>query len=209
MLWRSGPIQLRTRPLHRLRLRRAAHRYAAQGWDVVPGACLVGNRFHCGDPGCPTASCHPAVPDWEEAASHNPYRIAVWWQRWHHTVLLATGRTFDVLELSAAPGRTLVNEVHGPIAVAPPGRWMFLVRPSECLRPELAGHPSVVLHRGGSWIPAPPTRLPSGRVRWEVAPNQCDWQLPDPYAVQQVAVRLLAALDRQPRTVWNQLNRAA
>jgi hypothetical protein len=61
---------------------------------------------------------------------------------------------------------------------------MFLVAPGDSLRPELAAHLDVVLHGPGSWVPAPPTRTPLGRVRWEVHPAVTGWRLPDPYAVQ-------------------------
>ena len=42
--------------LSRRRLRRAAVRFAEHGWDVVPGAYLTADRYHCG-PGCTTMAC--------------------------------------------------------------------------------------------------------------------------------------------------------
>ena len=72
--------------------------------------------------------------------------------------------------------------------------------------PALAEHPSVVLHRAGSWIPAPPTRLPTGTVRWLARPAEFDWTPADPLPVQRAAARMLRD-DRQPRQVWH-LNRA-
>jgi len=189
------------RGLRRLVLRRAAHRYAARNWPVVPGAALAAGRFDCGDPGCPTIACHPALPDWERAATNDTDRITDWWRHQDHGVLLATGRSFDVLEIAGRAGRRVARAVRGPIAVAPGLRWMFLVRAGVALAGELAEHPSVVLHRGGSWIPAPPTPLPDGRVRWVRTPESCDWRLP---GVDEVQPAALAALtyDRQPRQVW-------
>jgi hypothetical protein len=207
MLW---PSRL-ARPLHRLLLARAAHVYAAHDWPVIPGARLVGDRFDCGDPACPTLTCHPARPDWQFTASLDPARIATWWQRIDHGVLLATGHSFDVLEVAGAAGWHLAREVRGPIAVAPPQRWMFLVAPGGTLAPELAENPSVVLHRSGSWIPAPPTPLPTGPVRWEVRPRECGWALPDPDEVQRAARRKLrfdVRVDRQPQRMWWPVNRA-
>jgi hypothetical protein len=191
MRWRVSRSGQTPQAVHRVVLRRAAHRYASHGWDVVPGACLMGDRFQCAQPGCPTLACHPALSDWERAATTDPHHIARWWRREHHGVLLATGRAFDVLELAGTVGGQIVNLVRGPVAVAPPERWMFLVRAGGSLRPELADHPAVVLHQHGSWIPAPPTRLANGRVRWEIAPHHCDWLLPDPYAVQLALVRAI------------------
>jgi hypothetical protein len=83
--------------------------------------------------------------------------------------------------------------VRGPVLVTPTGRWMFLVRPGDPLRPELEHCFHVVRHGPGSWVPAPPTRLPEGPVRWAVAPEQARWQLPDSYLVQNTLVAELRA----------------
>jgi hypothetical protein len=189
-----------------IRLRRAALRYSAHGWDVTPGACLAGDRFTCERPGCPTVGCHPALERWEEAATSDAVRIGDWWSALPHTVLLATGHTFDVLEVPAhlglrvlglarlhghvlGPGRLRVG---GPLAMTPTGRWMFLVKPGDRLRPELDGQPDVLHHGPGSWVPAPPSRLPEGRVRWAVTPDEVHWQLPDSYALQALLVDAMA-----------------
>jgi len=191
MMWCQRRVELRTRPLDRLVLRRAAQRYAGQGWDVVPGACLSGAQFYCDEMGCPTTACHPALADWEAAASHCRDRVDAWWGRLHHGVLLVTGRAFDVLEIGDPWGEVIAAQADGPVAVSPAGRWMFLVRPGAPLSRDLADHSGVVLHGKGSWIPAPPTRLPDGRVRWRVAPDRSDWRPGDPYLVQQLATRAL------------------
>ena len=183
---------LRHRPIQRLLLRRAATRYARHGWDVIPGACLAGPRsarsgcFECEEPGCHAVACHPGVSDWEAAAAHDVPTVRDWWRRLPRAVLLATGRAFDAIEVPAALGRFAVSQVRGPVAVGPSGRWLFLVRPGQSLRPELQGRVDVVLHGPGSWIAAPPTVLPGGRLRWEVPPQEHDWRLPDPYSVQAV-----------------------
>lgn len=206
-----APWRVRSRPVQRLLLRRAAQRYAAHTWPVVPGAWLNAGRFDCGDPGCPTVTCHPARPDWTTIASRDPDRVTAWWRRLHHGVLLATGFSFDVLEVANPVGREVAREVRGPVALAPGERWMFLVRPGHDLHPALAEHPSIVLHGRGSWIPAPPTRLAAGyagRVRWVVPPRQSGWWLPNPYPVQRLLLRALR-FDQQPRRVWRHMNEAA
>lgn len=213
--------------LDRVRLRRVAVRYASHGWDVTPGACLVRHRFVCGRAGCPTTGCHPALEDWEHGASSDPARVATWWRVRPYSVLLATGRTFDVLDVPAYLGRaaldvtrpagepadvvdrragldrrnavparsaTVADQVRGPVAVTPGGRWMFLVRPGEPLRPELDLCLYVVRHGPGSWIPAPPTRLPEGAVRWVVPPEEIRWRLPEPQPVQDLLVDALRSL---------------
>jgi hypothetical protein len=203
MGWPCEPQRIRPRRLRRNALRRAALRYAEHAWTIVPGACLVGARFDCDQPGCYTVSCHPAVPHWEAAAGRDPHLIRDWWRDLHHAVLLATGTTVDVLEVPAALGRLAAPAVRGPVAVAPSGRLLFLVRPGEGLRPELQGRLDIVLHGLGSWVPVPPTDHPGGRMRWETAPEEFDWELPDPYAVQSLLLAGARTLidERPNRTV--------
>jgi hypothetical protein len=224
----------------RTRLRRAALRYVEHGWAVTPGACLAGNRFVCGRPGCPIMGCHPALEAWEQSASTDVARIATWWRRRPHTVLLATGVAFDVLEVPAALGLRALGAarlragiigpspevhgsspglspevqgsspgpgvhgsvhggVHGPVAAVPGGRWMFLVRPGEPLRRELECCLDVVRHGPGSWIPAPPSRMPEGPVRWAVSPEETQWTLPASAPVQAMLVDALGARGRKVR----------
>lgn len=169
-------------------LRRAAQRYADRGWRVVPGAFLAEDRYVCG-PLCPTVACHPALDHWERAASSDPSDVDAWWANAPFSVLLATGHAFDVIDVPARFGAAAARSTRlGPVAVSPTGRWMFLVGPGGSLRPELADRLDVVMHGKGSWIPAPPTRTPVGRVRWEIHPVVTAWQLPNPYAVQKVLV---------------------
>jgi hypothetical protein len=180
--------------LARWRLRRAAHRLAARGWPVTPGAWLRADRFDCGRPGCPTIACHPALERWEQAASVDPDRIAQWWRELPHGVLLPTGHAFDVIEVPCPLGAHAVGSrawrgpVRGPVATTPTGRWMFFVRTGAPLLPELAARLDVVRHARGSWVPAPPTRLVDQPVRWSVPPPAVGWRLPDAPAVQQLLV---------------------
>lgn len=170
--------------LHRMLLRRAATSYAEHGWWVVRGARLCGDRFSCG-PGCRTVGPHPVVPGrWEESATRDAATVAAQWRHTPHTVLLATGEAFDVVDVPAYIGVLVRDAARGPVAVTPSGRWMFLVRPGGHLHPDLAGHHGVVLHGPRSWIPAPPTRTPQGRVRWVVAPHETNWRVADWVRVQ-------------------------
>jgi hypothetical protein len=175
-------------------LRRAAVAYAMRGWDVVPGACVTGTRLDCGEAGCRTVALHPARADWEAVACHDPRLVRSWWHELPYGVLLATGRSVDVLEVPAALGQLAAGGIAGPVAVSPAGSWLFPVRPGQGLRPELDGHLDVVLHGRSSWVPVPPTELPDGRMRWEVPPEDCDWRLPDAYVVQ---AAILAGLRQQ------------
>lgn len=198
----------------RVRLRRTAQRLAAAGWPVTPGACLRADRFDCGRPGCPTTSCHPALEDWEHAASRDPVRIADWWRYAPHSVLLPTGYACDVLEVSAAVGARLARSpewtgaTRGPTAALPTGRWLLLVRPGTALLPTLASRLEIVCHGRGSWVPAPPTPLREGSTRWRVSPGEVDWRLPASAPVQEALAAVLAPeLPREPQRT--SLERAA
>jgi len=192
----------------RVRLRRAALTYARQGWPVTPGAYLSGARFSCGRPGCPIMNCHPATESWPDDASTDPVRVAGWWRHRPYAVLLATGHAFDVLEVPATLGLRALRpgrpdpETLGPVAATATGRWMFLVRPDQAVRPELAHRVDIVRHGHGSWIPAAPTRAPEGPVRWAVSPEETRWRLPAAEPVQQMLVDALGSArsvhSRQP-----------
>lgn len=175
--------------LRRVRLRHAALTYARHGWQVVAGSRLCGHRFKCA-PSCATVSCHPLHAPAGHGATHEirPTRdtrlIEDRWRRTPHSVLLATGEAFDVVEVPAYIGAIAAGQLNGPVAVTPTGQWMFLVRPGEPLHPELAQHHDVVLHGIGSWIPAPPVRTPQGSIRWVIAPHETDWLVPDARSVQ-------------------------
>ena len=129
-----------------------------------------------------------------------------WWRNTPHSVLLATGDMFDVIEVSEQVGVAAAKDVRtGPVAVSPDGRWMFLVAPRTSLRPELGARLDAVLHGPGSWIPAPPTRTPLGRIRWDVRPAAVGWRIPESRTLQQALVSQLppaiyAATGRHLRT---------
>jgi Bifunctional DNA primase/polymerase, N-terminal len=180
----------------RSRLRRAAQRYAQQGWLVVPGAVLIRDRYVCG-PLCPTVACHPALDQWEIAASSDSSDVGRWWRNEPFSVLLATGHSFDVIDVPGRVGAVAADAAAlGPVAVTPADRWLFLVAPGGTLRPELAEQLDVVMHGSGSWIPAPPTRTPGGRVRWHVSPSVTEWRLPQAEAVQRTLVAQLRRFGR-------------
>jgi hypothetical protein len=194
--------------LQRTALRRAALHYAQHGWPVVQGAFPDAGGFRCDRTGCPTRRCHPAFEDWWETASSDPDTVTAWWSRRGHSVLFPTGIAFDVIETPADLGKPVGREcrtggprsgggrprfaglaVRCPVAVTPTGRWMFFVRAGEELRRELAERLGVLLHADCSWVPAPPTRFPRGKVCWQVSPAAVGWRLGDPRKVQRALVR--------------------
>jgi hypothetical protein len=172
-------------------LRHAAGRFADHGWPITPGSYFNGERMACDRATCWATSCHPVLPDWDRTTN---VRIGIWWRERAHSVLLPTGRIFDAIEVPELLG-TKVRGIAAPIAVMPGGRWLFLVRSGLNLRPELKHRTDIVAHGAGSWIPAPPTVLPQGQVRWLLSPRQLGWALPDPEEVQQAMISALVSLD--------------
>jgi hypothetical protein len=201
-------LDVTARAFLRGRLRRAARRFADHGWAVTPGAYFNGQRMACDRATCLATSCHPVLDEWEGQSSIQPAQLDDWWHEHPHALLLPTGRNFDVVEVPAllgahavcgpptGPGRaSAAGRVRGPVAVTPTGRWMFLMGSGAPLRPELDHRTDVVRHCAGSWIPAPPTVLPEGPVRWQVSPEQVGWRLPDADEMQQALIEALIALD--------------
>jgi hypothetical protein len=181
-------------------LRSAALRYARHGWAVTPGACLDGARFACGRAGCPIKNCHPEIESWEDHAGTDAALIRTWWRSRPHAVLLATGWRFDAIEVPAGLGRRALGRrgSPGPVLATPSGRWMFLVRPGLPLRAELRHRLDVVRHGRGSWIPAAPSRMPDGAVRWAVSPEQAQWSLPTSGSVQAMLIDALGSIGHHP-----------
>ena len=85
---------------------------------------------------------------------------------------------------------------------------MFLVRPGAPLRDELDHRLDVVRHGRGSWIPAAPSRMLEGPVRWAVPPERTQWRLPDAEVVQALMIDALAAAPKSRVTVPRQLSTA-
>ena len=174
----------------RVKLRHAAQAFADQGWTVTPGGYFNGERMACDRATCWATSCHPLLPDWETATTP----VGDWWDEKPHSVLLPTGRTFDAIEVPALVGCS-VRGIGGPIMITPNGHWTFLVQPGVPLRPELKERDDLVHHGAGSWIPAPPTVLPEGPVRWHISPRQVGWHLPGSGEAQKALVSAMVALD--------------
>jgi hypothetical protein len=172
-----------------MRLHHAAQTFADHGWEVTPGGYFNGKRMACDRPTCWATSCHPLLPDWETSTS-----IGEWWQEKPHSVLLPTGRGFEAIEVPALVGSS-VRGICGPVMITPNGHWIFLVRGGAPLLPELAECTDIVHHGAGSWVPAPPTLLPEGSVRWHLSPRQVGWMLPESREVQTALLSALVALD--------------
>lgn len=185
----------------------AAVRYASMGWPVCPGAYepdhaerLASFRAcSCDRVGCPSPGAHPISPAWQNLASTDPEVIARWWQATPvASVVLVTGRVFDVLDVPAQAGVAALAQMErsglrpGPVAISAGDRAHFYVRTRgapadedewwschlDCEPEKVAEVTSLRWHCRNSFVIAPPSRTGGGdRARWLRDP--ASHQLPD------------------------------
>jgi hypothetical protein len=213
------------------RLAQAASGYAALGWPPCLGAQMrgrqprerqgrdrvpqqrqpqhsqLGRACSCDRVGCPAPGAHPLSPAWKLQATCDPVVVGQWWtERPQASILLVTGRSFDVLDIPAKAGLRAVRRLErdairsGPVAISANERTLFFVATRaanadedewwscrlDCepeVLPEVTG---LRWHCRDSYVVAPPSRLSNGAVaRWLTEPD--DQPLPD-------ALRLLEVL---------------
>src|SRR5438270_356593 len=120
-------------------LGQAAENYAALGWPVCVGAHLsldglkTGRACSCDRVGCPAPGAHPVSPTWQMQATVDTGTIQRWWDaRPGASVILVTGRVFDVLDVPVAVGTGALAAIEeagitaGPVAEAGT-RMLFFV----------------------------------------------------------------------------------
>ncbi len=194
----------------------AALSYAALGWPLCAGArprgrqpqpVPAGRACSCDRVGCPAPGAHPLSPAWKREASSDPAVVAQWWTAMpQSSILLVTGRTFDVLDVPRRAGSAALARLSrsglrpGPVAAGAQGRTLFFVASRAALADEdewwtchLDCEPETVpaitglrWHCRDSYVLAPPSRLSGGTTaRWLVHPDAAP--LPD-------ALRLLEVL---------------
>jgi hypothetical protein len=167
------------------------------GWAVVPGARAGrgAGACSCGDGGCEQPGAHP-LPFADEIPAGAPLeQAAVAWARVPGaTVLLPTGRTFDVIDVTGTAGRQALVRLErmglrlGPVLLTPTGRAQFFVAPGA-----QAQLPYLLYRMGwddaeldlrclglGGHVTAPPSGLGGlGPVRWLREPTlDCVPRLP-------------------------------
>ncbi|MFE2373545.1 bifunctional DNA primase/polymerase [Streptomyces sp. NPDC059398] len=187
--------QQRTEPLLDSAVRYAEERH----WDVLPGTWLEpvagGERCSCGDTACPAPGAHPTRPDWAAEATGSAVAARSLWSRQPRaSVLLPTGRTFDVIDVPETAGFLALARMErrevtlGPVIRTPHRRMLFFVLPGAGAKvPQLVRRlgwlPStidLVVRGEGDYIAAPPTRVGSaGTVQWARRPTAVNRWLPD------------------------------
>jgi hypothetical protein len=162
-------------------LLRAARRYAARGWPVLPLYWPLGDgSCACGHPDCSSPGKHPLIRRGLHAASTDLARIRRWWGRWPQAnVGIRTGAASGllVLDIDGPTGlaslRALARE-HGHLQAAwarsGSGGWHAYLRLPKGRRvPSSVGRlgPGLDVRAEGATIVAPPSLHASGRrYRW-------------------------------------------
>jgi len=194
----------RANPEDRLGLLEAALEYIEERhWDVVLGTSVQradgGWSCSCGDRMCAALGAHPAMRDWQKKISGQPSRAHEWWTaNPQGSIILPTGRAFDVLECSEQAGLLALARLErsganpGPVAATPTRRLYFFVLPNSRTKVAKAlatlGWGRTVLdlacRSAGDYIVAPPSRMGiRGQVQWVRGPADSARWLPDPEEV--------------------------
>lgn len=168
-------------------------------WDVALGTEVLRHdgqwSCSCGDPGCAAIGAHPAQRDWRKRISGQPSKAHEWWSAHPRaSVILPTGRVFDVLDVSEQAGCLALARLErseaniGPVAATPTRRMYFFVLPDS--RSKLAralpalgwsGADLDLICRGaGDYVVAPPSRMGiRGQAQWVRPPADSNRWLPD------------------------------
>ncbi|MCX9190261.1 DNA primase [Carbonactinospora thermoautotrophica] len=189
--------------------RRAALWYAVnRRWDVAPGthpvprwSGLVTSSVgcSCGRPDCRAPGAHPIDPCWLARATDDPTTVEWWWSRYPNaSIVLPTGRSFDVIDVPEAAGRRALDRLDrlgvplGPVAATRTGRYLFFVVPGA--REELPAlldwqdWPDIDLglrcHGEGDYVIAPALEpLPRSATWWVRPPGDTNRRLPEAHLV--------------------------
>jgi hypothetical protein len=185
----------------RWQLRDAAVGYAARGIPVLPLHYPLPHRnglqpvagdpqpavarvgCSCRDPGCGQVGKHPLgslVLHGVKDATCNRARVLAWWTRHPQANIgLATGHTFDVLDIDGPEGEAAIRALaaahglqsSGPLVKSGGGGWHYYLAPTGLgnARPGDLQH---VDWRGrGGYVVAPPSRHASGHT-YQWAPGR-------------------------------------
>jgi hypothetical protein len=181
----------------RWQLRDAALSYASRGIPVLPLHYPLPHRnglqpipsdpqpaveradCSCRDPHCGQVGKHPLgrlVPHGVKDATCNRARILAWWTRHPQANIgLATGHTFDVLDVDGPAGaqalRTLAAEhglqSFGPLVRTGEAGWHYYLAPTGLGNVHPVGLAHVDWRGRGGYVVAPPSRHASGHpYRW-------------------------------------------
>jgi hypothetical protein len=191
---------INTQTTDHLGLLEAALGYIEQRhWDIALGTEVMRNdgvwSCSCTDPQCAMVGAHPLQRDWQKKISGQPSKAHEWWTAYpRSSIILPTGRVFDVLDVSEAAGCLALARLErseaniGPVAATPTRRMYFFVLPGS--KPKLAKvlpglgwgkNPLDLICRSvGDYVVAPPSRMGiRGQAQWVRPPADANRWLPD------------------------------
>ena len=166
-------------------LREAALTYAIkQQWAVAQGHFQDRYGCSCGNSRCATPGAHPVRPYWSAGATEDPHTIRSSWSRDPYTIILPTGRQFDVLDVPGGPGGEALMRLEilgyrlGPVARTTDGRILIWVASGSRLYSlgvlQRYGDAGIRCLSAGDYVLAPP----SAGARWLASPGATSWHLP-------------------------------
>ncbi len=110
----------------------ARHRVPAMVARGQPRSSGSGRACSCDRIGCPAPGAHPVSAAWQIEASSDPAEVSRWWRdRPDASIILVTGRVFDVLDVPARVGLLALERmgrspaVTGPVALSADNRALF------------------------------------------------------------------------------------
>ena len=110
----------------------ARHRVPAMVARGQPRSSGSGRACSCDRIGCPAPGAHPISAAWQIEASSDPAEVSRWWRdRPDASIILVTGRVFDVLDVPARVGLLALERmgrspaVTGPVALSADNRALF------------------------------------------------------------------------------------
>jgi bifunctional DNA primase/polymerase-like protein len=187
-------------PLHYLRLHRRALQPVVGDLQVAVGR----TDCSCRDPGCGQPGKHPLgslAPHGVNDATTNRARILAWWSRHPQANIgLATGHTFDVLDIDRPEGEAAVRALaaahglqsSGPLVRTGGGGWHYYLAPTGLGNVQPYGLERVDWRGRGGYVVAPPSRHASGHPYQWVLGRELDTPLAE------VPAPLRAWLERRP-----------
>ncbi len=175
----------------------AAQMYTGLGWPVCRGAHLPreasgaggsGRACSCDRIGCPAPGAHPVSPAWQLQATADPAVAGRWWSATpESSVILVTGRVFDVLDVPADAGLQALGQMEragttpGPVAISTGERALFFVATRgaaaaadewwschlDCVPDDMTETAGLRWHCRDSYVLAPPSRYGTDvAARW-------------------------------------------
>ena len=179
----------------------AARMYTGLGWPVCQGAHLPhaasgarsgGRACSCDRIGCPAPGAHPVTPAWQLQATADPAVAGRWWSATpQSSVILVTGRVFDVLDVRADAGLQALGQMEragtppGPVAISTGDRALFFVATRgvpaaadewwschlDCVPDAMTETAGLRWHCRDSYVLAPPSRYGNDlAARWVRGP---------------------------------------